>query len=137
MKKYDNLELRIMSCLLVKPKLMEQLIVEDKHFVKFQRLWQFMKAFYKKYGDFDIQLMYTVCKDKYKLIQYIEWLSDLEGTSANFKKYEKQLIEMYEENEKDKIIIDKVYEWANELYVRNMSVDRFKEMIDRIYEEVK
>ena len=137
MKKYDNLELRIMSCLLVKPKLMEELIVEDKHFVKFQRLWQFMKAFYKKYQDFDIQLMYTVCKDKYQIIKYIEWLSDLEATSANFKKYEKQLIEMYEENEKDKIIIDKVYEWANELYVRNMSVDRFKEMVDRIYEEVK
>lgn len=137
MKKYDNLELRIMSCLLVKPKLMEELIVEDKYFVKFQRLWQFMKAFYKKYQDFDIQLMYTVCKDKYKLIQYIEWLNDLEGTSANFKKYEKQLIEMYEENEKDKIIIDKVYEWANELYVRNISTQEFLDRVERIYKEVK
>lgn len=137
MKRYDNLEMRIMSCILCKPELMENLIIEDKHFMRYHRLWKFMKAFYKKYKDFDIQLMYSVCKDKYQIIKYMEWLVDIDCNTRNFNKYQKQLIEQYEENEKDKIIIEKVYEWANELYVRNMSVEHFKELVDRLYKEVK
>lgn len=137
MKKYDNLELRIMSCLLLKPELMKELIIQDKHFTKYQRLWKFLKAFYGKYGTFDLTLMVSVCNDKYQLLHYIEWLLDLEVTTAYFDKYQQQLIDLYEENEKDKMIIEKVYEWANELYVRNMTTDRFKELIDGLYKEVK
>ncbi len=137
MKRYDNLEMRILSCLLIKPDLMKDIIVEDKHFRAYSRLWKFMKAFYKKFGTFDCELMYSVCKDKYQIIKYLEFLLDLEPSTRNFNKYQKQLIEQYEENEKDKMIIEKVYEWANELYVRNISTDRFKELIDRLYKEVK
>jgi hypothetical protein len=137
MKKYDNLELRILSCLMIKPDLMDKVIVEDKHFKIYKRLWLFMKTFYKKFETFDCELMYSVCKDKYQIINYLEFLMDLEPSTRNFNKYQKLLIEQYEETERDKMIIDKVYEWANELYVRNMSVDRFKELVDRLYKEVK
>lgn len=137
MKRYDNLEMRILSCLMIKPELMDKIIVEDKHFKLYKRLWLFMKAFYKKFETFDCELMYSVCKDKYQIINYLQMLMDLEATTKNFNKYQKLLIEQYEENEKDKMIIEKVYEWANELYVRNMSVEHFKELIDRLYKEVK
>ena len=132
-----NLEMNIMSCLLIKPELMEKLILEDKHFVKHQRLWQFMKAFYKKFNTFDVQLMYSVCKDKWHIINYIILLLDVETTTYNFNLYQKQLLELYEERKKDKFIIENVYKLANELYVRNISVENFKIQIEKIYENAK
>jgi replicative DNA helicase len=132
-----NLEMNIMSCLLIKPELMQKLILEDKHFVKHQRLWQFMKAFYKKFNTFDVQLMYSVCKDKWHIINYIILLLDVETTTHNFNLYQKQLLELYEERKKDKFIIENVYKLANELYVRNISVENFKTQIEKIYENAK
>lgn len=132
-----NLEMNIMSCLLIKPELMQKLILEDKHFVKHQRLWQFMKAFYKKFNTFDVQLMYSVCKDKWHIINYIILLLDVETTTHNFDLYQKQLLELYEERKKDKFIIENVYKLANELYVRNISVENFKTQIEKIYENAK
>lgn len=137
MKKYDNLELRIMSCVLIKPELMKELFVEDKHFTQYKRLWKFLNAFYKKFETFDITLMTSVCKDKYQIINYVEWLLDLEVTPNNFDIYQKQLIDLYSEKENDKIIIEKVYEWANELYVRNMSTQKFKELTDKLYNDIQ
>ena len=133
MKKYDNLELRIMSCLLIKPDLMKELIIQDKHFTKYQRLWKFLKAFYGRYNTFDLTLMVSVCNDKYQILNYIEWLLELEVTTNNFEMYQKQLIDLYNESEKDKLIIEKVYELANRLYVRDITTGRFKELIDKLY----
>lgn len=133
MKKYDNLELRIMSCLLIKPDLMKELIIQDKHFTKYQRLWKFLKAFYGRYNTFDLTLMVSVCNDKYQILNYIEWLLELEVTTNNFEMYQKQLIDLYNESEKDKLIIEKVFELANRLYVRDITTGRFKELIDKLY----
>ena len=135
MESYNDLELSILSCLLIKPELMNELILEDKHFIRHQRLWQFMKAFYKKFQTFDIQLMYSICKDKWHIVSYMVMLLDKEPTYCNFAKYQKQLIELYEENKKDKIIIDLVYKLANDLYVRNITTSEFKNKIDEIYEK--
>ena len=114
---------------------MEQLILEDKHFVRTQRMWQFMKAFYKMFGTFDINLMYSVCKDKWQIVNYIIMLLDYEIVTCNFDKYQKQLIELYEENKKDKYIIEKVYELANSLLVRNISTSDFRNKVDEIYSQ--
>ena len=69
MNKYNDLELSILSCLLQKPSLMNEVILEDKHFIKHQKIWLFMKAFYNRYKTFDIQLMYSICKDKWQIVQ--------------------------------------------------------------------
>lgn len=135
MERYDNLEMRIMSCVLIKPELMKQVYVQDKHFTQYKRLWKFLKAFYDKFETFDCTLMYSVCKNKYQILKYIEFLLDFESSSKNFDKYQKQLIEQYEQKEKDNIAIEKIYEWANELYVRNMSLDKFVQLINHIQEE--
>ena len=131
--KIDNLEFSILSCLLIKPELMEKIILEDRHFKKTQRIWQFMKSFYKKFKTFDVNLMYSVCKNKWQLIEYISLLLDFEPTANEFDKYQQQLIELYEEQEKDKYIIEKVYKLANELIVRSISTNDFKKEIDNVY----
>lgn len=131
--KIDDLEFSILSCLLIKPELMEKVILEDKHFKRTQRMWQFMKAFYKKFKTFDINLMYSICKDKWQIVEYISLLLEFEPTASAFDKYQKQLIELYEEQEKDKYIIEKVYGLANELLVRNISTSDFKREVDKIY----
>ena len=131
--KIDDLEFAILSCLLLKPELMEKVILEDKYFKRTQRMWQFMKAFYERFKTFDINLMYSVCKDKWQIVEYISMLLDFEPTASAFDKYQKQLIELYEEQEKDKWIIEKVYGLANQLLVRNISTGDFKSEINKIY----
>ena len=131
--KIDDLEFTILSCLLQKPELMGEVILEDKHFVRTKRMWQFMKAFYKMFGTFDINLMYSVCKDKWQIVEYMSMLLDFEPIISNFGLYQKQLLELYEENKKDKYIIEKVYELANSLLVRNISTSDFRNKVDEIY----
>lgn len=135
MNEVGDLELNIMSCLLIKPELMNDIILKDEHFKKHQRLWQFMKAFYKKFKTFDIQLMYSVCKDKWHIVSYIQKLVEIEPTSHNFNKYQQRLIEQCNEDEKDKWFIDLAYELANKLYVRSITVDDFKNQIDDMYKK--
>ena len=135
MNKNNDLEKAILSCLLIKPELMEQLILEDKHFVKNQRMWQFMKAFYNKFKTFDIQLMASVCKDKWQVVNYIIMLLDYEVTTHNFEKYQKQLIQLYEESKKEKWIIEKIYELVNNLYVRNIDLKEFELNKEKIYKD--
>lgn len=131
--KIDDLEFSILSCLLLKPELMEKVILEDKYFKRTQRLWQFMKAFYKKFKTFDINLMYSVCKDKWKIVEYMSMLLEFKPTATMFDRYQQQLIELYEEQEKDKWIIEKVYQLSNDLLIRNISTNDFKSEINKIY----
>lgn len=135
MKQYKDLEMTILSCLLIKPKLMEEIIVEDKHFIKHKSLWMFMKSFYKKFGNFDLTLMYSVAKNKYEYESYLNWMIDtFDGLNIyNFQNYQKQLIELFEEMKKDKWIIEEVYKVANDLFVRNITTSDFKEKVDNIY----
>ena len=46
MNKYNDLELSILSCLLQRPELMKNVILEDKHFKKHLNIWIFMKSVY-------------------------------------------------------------------------------------------
>lgn len=133
LNKYNDLELSILSCLLLKPELMKDLTLEDKYFTKHQRLWQFMKSFYNKFKTFDCVLMCEVCKDKYRLMDSIVWLLETEPIPDNFYKYQKELIEIYNELEKDKWIRNKVYELANELLVRNITTKEFGLKVNEIY----
>lgn len=133
MNKYNDLELSILSCLLYKPELMEQIIVEDKHFIKHKKIWLFMKSFYNKFHNFDFALMYSICKDKYRIVEYIKWLLEQEIHISRFNDYQKQLIDLYDELEKEKYIIEKIYSLANDLYVRSIDSNEFKIKLDDIY----
>lgn len=137
MQQYYDLEMSIMSCLLLKPELMKDLKLEDKYFIKHQRLWQFMKAFYKKYETFDVILMFNVCKDKYQIVKQLQWLADVEPIQKNFYKYQEQLFELYNQNKKDKWIIEQIYTLANDLYVGNIDLENFKYKIKEAEENAE
>lgn len=134
MNEIGDLELNVLSCLLIKPDLMNEIKLEDKHFIKHKRTWQFMKSFYKKFGNFDIQLMYAVCKNKYHLIEYMIQIVNIEPTYSNFDKYQDLLIKQYEETKKDKYIKERIYELANDLYVGNINVNDFQDKVQEIYD---
>lgn len=135
MNKYNDLEMSVLSCIILKPELMNQIKFEDKHIIKHNRLWQFMKSFYKKFGNFDSALMFDMCSNNWKLVMYIERLADLELSANHFEEYQQRLIESYEELQKDKWVINKVYNLANDLYVRNIKVSEFQEKVKKIYED--
>lgn len=131
---YFDLELNILSCLLQKPELMNDLILEDKHFIKFHKLWVFMKVYYNRFHNFDLVLMTSVAKDKYRIIEYLKMMVEVEPAPSRFKEYQKQLIELYNESEKEKKIIDNLFELANKLYVRDITITEFVEKVNKITE---
>ena len=130
-----DLELCILSCLLLKPELMQEIIVEDKHFVNHQKLWHYMKAFYKKFGTFDVQLMFATSNNKWYIVNFLETLLDIDVSVSNFKKYQDLLIELYNEEEGTKEKIELIYKYANDLYVRNINLNEFKEKINKVLGE--
>ena len=136
-QKIDDLEFSILSCILLKPELMEKVILEDKHFKRTQRMWQFMKSFYAKFHTFDINLAYSVCKSKYQIVEWMTLLLEIEPIPSMFEVYQKQLLELYNENEKDKYIIDKIFPLANDLLIRKISTNEFKEKVEEIYKNNK
>lgn len=135
MDKYYDLEINILSCILQKPKLMKEIVLEDKYFIKHKKLWLFLKAVYQKFGDLDLHIMYSIIKDKYHFMDYIIWLIDVEPAVNNFKKYQQQLMDLFDENKKDKYIREKVYELANQLFVKNIEVENFRNEVDKIYND--
>lgn len=131
--KYKDLEISILSCVLQKSELMDKIILQDDDFKYHKKLWIFLKQVYKKFGCFDINLMYSVVNNKYKYIQYIIELIDVEVIPDRIELYQKQLLELKQESQKEKWIIDKIYESANELYLRNIELKDFRQKIDTIY----
>lgn len=134
MDKYNDLELSILGCFLEKPKLLETTKLENKHFKKHYKIFIFFKAVYKKFGSLDLNIMYSISKNKYRIVEYIVWISEYFGFPSLYETYEKQLIELYEEDKKDKYIIEKVYELANDLLARNIEVEDFRCIVDKIYD---
>lgn len=133
MKEYGEMELNILSCLLIKPELMEKIMLEDKYFIQYKRMWIFMKAFYNKYKTLDIQLMYSVCKNRKDYMFYLETVINVDALPCNFELYQKRLKEMFEEKQKDSWVINKIFDLTNDLYVRNINLDQFKEKLDIIF----
>lgn len=132
MNKYYDLETSILCCFMLKPELMEVTKLEDKHFVKNQRMWQFMKSFYKKFGTFDITLMASVINDKYKLMRYVVDIFNTEPVPNRYEIYEKQLIDLYNEDEKEKWIIKRIQQETDNLWVRNINSQEFLLKINEI-----
>ena len=135
-KEYYGIELSILSCLILKPELMSELILEDKHFIKYQRIWQYMKSFYNKYKTFDLQIMFAVCKNKYELMDYIEKLVINEVDVDNFNLYQNELLKSFEENKKERWIKNKVFVLANELINQNIDLKEFDLKYKKLYEDV-
>lgn len=128
----SDLELNILSCLLQRPELMSDLILEDKHFKKYGRLWKFMRTYYEKYKNYDLVLMTSLCKDKFKLLYYLQEIKDAEPAPSRFKEYQQQLIMLYNEEKETKRKIERIYDLANRLYVREITLQDFKSKVNEL-----
>lgn len=126
MKIYDSLELDILSCLIQKPGLMDKVKLEEKHFIKYKMLWVFLKAIYKKFGDFDLTIMTTVSQNKFKIIDYIILLIDREPAPSKFETYQNLLLELYQEKKRERFLKDKIYKLATELYIGELDLESFE-----------
>lgn len=133
MNKYTDLEMSIISCILQEPKLIEKILSKENYFIKHKKLILFLKTIYNKFGCFDINLMCNACKNEYKLMDYIEWLVQLEPVPSHIDLYLNQLEELRTELKKDKWIREKIYSLASELYVKNITIEDFKIKSSRIY----
>ena len=140
---YDNeylkdygIEFYIISCVVIWPDLMPQVIIDNKYFRKYPKLWHFMKAFYEKYKTFDTRLMRYTCTDRYKMSSYIEMIAEAgpihKPSEYEFELYQKQLIDEYDKNEKEKWIINKIFEATNKLYVRGITLEDYKKQVEQI-----
>lgn len=134
MNEYNDLELSILSCLLQKPELMKENKLEDKYFIKHKKIWYFMKAFYKKFKNFDITLMMAVSKNKFRMIEYITWLIEQEPATSLFNEYVEELKQEYYELKKNKYIREKIYELSCDLMVNNITPSEFLKKSWKIYQ---
>lgn len=137
MNKYNDLEMSIISCILQEPKLIEKIITKENYFIKHKKLILFLKAVYNKFGCFDINLMCNACKNEYKLMDYIEWLVQLEPVPSHIDLYIQELEELRIELKKDKWIREKVYSLSTELYIKNITFEEFNDKFKKIYEDSK
>ncbi len=131
-QKVDDLEMTVLSVLLNHPELMKETILKDEDFVKYKKMWYFMKTFYQKFGTFDLPLMFNMIGNKHHLMEMVMAMLDVEYTSGNFKKYEEQLISLRNQNKQEKWMRDRIFYYANELINENISIDKFKAKIDDI-----
>ena len=135
MNKYNDLEMSIISCFLQKPELIKKIINKEHYFIKHKKLILFLKAVYKKFGYVDFNIMFAVCKNETKLLDYIELLVQLEPCPSHIDEYFRQLEELRSELKKDKWIREKIYSLASELYVKNIDLQDFKDKLNKIYED--
>jgi hypothetical protein len=137
MYNYGELELLILSCIWIEPKILDRTKLENKHFKNNQKIFMFMKSFYKKFGFFDNELMCRKANDRYKYRDYFNVISQLEPTSSNYDKYESLLLELYNEAAEEKWLREKVFQLANDFYLKNINSKEFKERLDNIYTHAK
>lgn len=137
MYNYGELELLILSCIWLNPKLLDNTKLEEKHFKNSQKIFVFMKSFYKKFGFFDTELMCRKVDDKYKFRDYFKVIAQFEPTSANYEKYESLLLELYNESKEEKYLREKTFELANDFYLKNINSKQFKEQLDNLYIHAK
>lgn len=131
-EEYYKIEECVLSSLILRPELMEGLDLDDKYFVKFRRLWIFMKTFYEKFKCFDIEIMKSVCTNQSSLVRYVSKVMESDARYVRFDLYVTRLKEMFEEDKNEVAKIEVIYKLANQLYNRNLKLKDFVEKINTI-----
>jgi hypothetical protein len=136
---YGDLEETILACLLIEPTLMEQLIVEEKHFKKFGYILTFFKEFYAKHRNLDISLMLSIVKSSSEmtLMDLITYLLDLVVIPPNFADYQKQLIAQYNQSKKEDWLKKKIYEKATKLLMGSITIKQFNFELKKLYDQAE
>lgn len=137
MYNYGELELLILSCIWIEPKLLDTTKLKEEHFINNKKIFIFFKSFYKKFGFFDNELACRKASDRYKYNEYIKVLAKIEPTISHFNKYEDLLLELYNESKVERYLREKIFELANNLYMKNISSVEFKNQVDNLYNNIE
>lgn len=133
---YAEVELSLLSCFWLSPKLLEETKLEEKHFIHYKRLFVLFQSFYKKFGNLNIESVCNAVKDQYKLMRYIKDVIEKEPLPNRFEMYQSLLLELYNESKEEKWLREKAFELANDFYMKNINSKQFKEQIDNLYKNV-
>lgn len=134
---YGHIELSILSCFWLKPELLNETKLEEKHFKYGKKIFVLFKSFYKKFGNLDIESICHLVNDQYKFMDYMKVITQQEPTVANFKMYEDLLIDLYNEEDHERWLRSAAFSIANDFYTRNINSKEFKEQIDKLYMQPK
>lgn len=128
-----TLERAIISCLLMKPEMTDQLIVEPKHFQKYRGMLLFLQNFYKQFRNYDLILMSVVAVNKTQLVAELsDLITNCEPTTANFQHYQRKLIDLQEFEIIEKRRINSIINLTMQLKAREISVAQFKKEVEKI-----
>lgn len=126
---YNDLELGLLSCLIIHPEYMETTVLEEKYFKKYKNIWIYLKSFYDKFKTFDLTLMCSFSKNRDKTLNMVMGLMDCEVVCYNFKKYEQRLIDMYNQSKTDEAKIQRYYELASNVLFGNIDLATYEKEI--------
>lgn len=93
----DSLERALLSNLILKPKLFEELSLKEDHFIKNKKMFQLLYATYLKYKNLDATLVISFCNNPQNVIEEYTELSLLDATTVNFHAYEERQLNRYKE----------------------------------------
>lgn len=134
-KEYADMELNVLTCLILDATNMEKLKIEDKYFVNYKRFWKFIKTFYEKYKTLDIALMVSFCQSRKDLVCYLEMVCNNLALQHHFDYYQDRLVEMANESIKDKVIANKVYDLATDLLLKKINPREFDEKYQQLLKD--
>ena len=136
---YGDIEENILACILLEPSLIEKLIVDERHFKKFDYVLTFFKSFYAKHRNLDVSLMLSVVKNSSEmtLMDVITYLLDIFVMPNHFDDYQRELLNQYNKSKKDDWLRKKIYEKATKLYVGEFDIKRFNMEIKKLYEQAE
>ena len=128
MKNYDDsIEKSILFCLITKPRLFEEIVIQEKHFLKYKTVFQFFRNTYLKYKTLDTTLILDEPNSPISVEELLSIINDVAAFPSNFYSYEEKLIERYKE-----FCITKL---AEKLENKELSVEEFIEKIGMLNNE--
>lgn len=128
MDQYEILERAVLNCFLMKPELLKETKLKERHFKKHRRFFSFINNFYNNFGNLDISLMSSVCIEPAKVFNYIGNIIDTNSVSSRFNLYENQMLLFYQ----DFNAIIEIHELEKKLYARKISLEEFTEEFNKI-----
>ena len=98
MKDYnDEYEELIFACLLLKPKLFDELMLEEKHFIEYGKVLHHFKLLYLKYKTVTVSSL-TENQDIVPIDTVAEWINN-DAIPSNFSFYQTKQLELYKNYE--------------------------------------
>ena len=91
----DSIEKSILSCILIKPSLLNECYLEPKHFFKNKKLYDFFQKFYRQYYNLDFTIMSSHVRNKSEFLDRCFDLVTREPSALLFYDYQEKQEEIY------------------------------------------